>query len=108
MTYRKLRPLATLALSALICAGCSAAKHDTAQPAGGGQAVKFAQCMRANGVSAFPDPDASGELSIDGIANNSRIDTNSAAWNKAIGVCQDLQPAGFTGTRRSSEQQAAA
>src|SRR5579875_3096072 len=29
------------------------------------QAVKFAECMRANGVKAFPDPDASGQLTID-------------------------------------------
>ena len=107
MTYTRLRPLAAIALVALVSAGCSTAKADNAQSAGG-QAVKFAQCMRGNGVSAFPDPDASGELTIDGIANNSHIDTDSAAWHKAIGACQDLEPAGFTGTKRSAEQQAAA
>ena len=32
-----------------------------------GKAVKFAECMRDNGVSAFPDPDASGRLTIDGV-----------------------------------------
>jgi hypothetical protein len=64
--------------------------------------------MRDHGVSAFPDPDASGSLTADGIANDAHIDTNSAAWNRAIGACRNLEPAGFTGTKRSTEQQAAA
>ena len=29
--------------------------------------MKFAECMRANGVSEFPDPDASGKFDIDGV-----------------------------------------
>ena len=44
------------------------------------QAMKFAQCMRDNGVSEFPDPDASGAFTIDAIANGSSLDTNSAAF----------------------------
>jgi hypothetical protein len=51
------------------------------------QAVKFAECMRANGVREFPDPDASGTLTIDGIANRSSIDTSSAAFKQAIAQC---------------------
>ena len=31
------------------------------------QALKFAECMRDNGVKEFPDPDASGQLTIDAI-----------------------------------------
>jgi hypothetical protein len=62
--------------------------------------------MRTNGVKAFPDPDASGVLTIDGIANGSSLDTNSAAWKKAINACRDLEPAGFTGHKRSAQQQA--
>ncbi len=69
------------------------------------QAVKFAECMRANGVSAFPDPDASGSFTIDEIANGSSVDTNSAAWQKAIDACKDLQPPGFTGHKRSPQEQ---
>jgi hypothetical protein len=107
MTHTRLRPPAALVLVALVVAGCSSATADTAAPTGT-QAVKFSQCMRDNGVGAFPDPDASGKLTIDGIANNSHIDTNSAAWNQAIGACRKLEPAGFTGTRRSADQQAAA
>jgi hypothetical protein len=72
------------------------------------QAVKFAECMRKNGVRQFPDPDASGKLTIDAIANGSSLDTNSAAFKQAISACKDLEPPGFTGDKRSPEQQAAA
>ena len=61
--------------------------------------------MRDNGVSEFPDPDASGELTIDGIANGSSLDTNSAAFKQAISACKDLEPSGFTGHKRSAEKQ---
>jgi hypothetical protein len=111
VTRRKLRPLAALALVTLIGAGCSngSAGNDSA---GRGRtatrrekAVKFAECMRDNGVSAFPDPSASGELTIDGIANGSSVDPSSAAFKTATGACKDLEPAGFTGRKRSAQEQ---
>ena len=64
--------------------------------------------MREHGVREFPDPDASGELTIDGVVNGSSIDTSGAAWTGAIGACKDLEPSGFTGHKRSSSQQSAA
>jgi hypothetical protein len=72
------------------------------------QAVKFAECMRANGVKGFPDPDASGQLTIDSVANGSSLDTNSPAFKQALSACKDLEPAGFTGQKRSAQQQEAA
>jgi hypothetical protein len=72
------------------------------------KAMKFAQCMRDNGVSEFPDPDPSGELTIDGIANGSSLDPSTAVFKKAIGACKDLQPPGFTGHKRSAQQQESA
>jgi hypothetical protein len=109
---RALRPLAAIAVVALLGAGCANA---AAQSGSGGanasnreQAVKFAECMRKNGVREFPDPDASGDLTIDRIANGSSLDTNGAAFQRAVGACRDLQPSGFTGTKRSPEQQQAA
>ena len=59
--------------------------------------------MRDDGVSAFPDPDASGELTIDAIANGSSLDPNGAAFEKAMSACKDLQPPGFTGHKRSAQ-----
>ena len=70
---------------------------------GQGQAVKFAQCMRDNGVSEFPDPDASGELTIDGVVNGSSINPDGPAWQAAIDACKDLQPSGFTGDQDVSD-----
>ena len=72
------------------------------------KAVKFAECMRANGVGAFPDPDASGALTIDAVANGSSLDTGSAAFKQAVSACKDLEPSGFTGHPRSSQEQKAA
>jgi hypothetical protein len=123
MTHR--RSLATLALIALVGAGCGSnapsektsaddtgtARADTgttakATPRDG--ALKFASCMRDNGVGEFPDPDASGELTIDGILNGSSLDPDGPAWKQAIAACRDLQPPGFTGAKRSTGQQEAA
>jgi hypothetical protein len=70
--------------------------------------VKFAECMRANGVSAFPDPDASGASTIDAVANGSSVDTSSAAFKQALSACKDLEPPGFTGHQRSTQEQEAA
>jgi hypothetical protein len=52
---------------------------------------------RDNGVSEFPDPDASGRLTFDAVVNGSSLDPSSAAWKTAIGACEDLQRPGFTG-----------
>ena len=110
---RPLAALALIAMLALISAGCS----NTAVETGSGgndaasnqqKAVKFAECMRDNGVSAFPDPDASGELTIDGIANGSSVDPSAPAWKRAIGACKDLEPPGFMGRKRSAQEQEAA
>ena len=105
-----MRPSVALVLVALISAGCGS--NATGSPDTGGgerdEAVKFAACMREHGVSDFPDPDASGELTIDGIVNGSSLDPGTAAWKQAIGACKDLQPPGFTGHKRRAEQQDAA
>jgi hypothetical protein len=110
---RKLEPLAALATVALIGAGCSnePAENGNAGNTNAGndeQAVKFAECMRDNGVSEFPDPDASGGLTIDGVVNGSSLDPSTPAWKEAIGACKDLQPPGFTGDEDiSAEEQEA-
>jgi hypothetical protein len=106
---RRLAP-AVLATIALIGAGCSSSPADTA---GTGttkatpreKAVTFSECMREHGVREFPDPDASGELTIDGVLNGSSLDPDAPAWKTAIAACKDLQPSGFTGRKRSAGQQ---
>ena len=108
----KRRALAALAVVLLIVAGCSSGSAENGDTPSGNEnatnrdkAVRFSECMRDNGVSAFPDPDASGELTIDGIANGSSLDPNTAAFEQAISACKNLQPAGFTGHKRSAQKQ---
>lgn len=112
---RRRRPPAALALIATVAliSACDSSPP-TATPIGGtntaanAQAVKFAECMRRNGVSQFPDPGASGKLTIDAVANGSSLNTNSPAFVQALSACKDLEPAGFTGSKRSPQQQQAA
>jgi len=108
---RTLRPLAALAMLAVVVAGCSNAPAGTTSSNSSAsiheKAVKFAECMRAHGVSAFPDPNASGELTIDAVANGSSLDTSSAAFKQAMSACKDLEPPGFTGTKVTPQQRGA-
>jgi hypothetical protein len=112
---RRRRPLAALTLVALI-GGCGSSAPVEAGTGGATnnlaanarKAVKFAECMRRNGVSQFPDPGASGKLTIDAVANGSSLDTSTPAFTQAVTACKDLEPAGFTGSKRSSLQQQAA
>ena len=105
----KLRPLAALALVALIGAGCSDEPAEDGNAANANadyeKAVKFSQCMRDNGVAEFPDPDASGGLTIDGVLNGSSLDPSTPAWKEAIGACKDRQPPGFTGDEEVSAEE---
>jgi hypothetical protein len=109
---RKLRPLAALAMVALIGAGCSKDSDGTGTgndaAANQTKAVRFAECMRDNGVAEFPDPDASGPMTVDGVVNGSTLDPSSAAWEAAIAACKDLQPSGFMGDEEvTAEEQEA-
>ena len=115
---RTRRPLAALALIAMVALiGACGSSVPAATGTGGGdnntvadahKAVKFAECMRSNGVSQFPDPSGSGKLTIDGIVNGSGLDPSSRAFTQALSACKHLEPAGFTGTKRSPQQQDAA
>jgi hypothetical protein len=98
---------------ALIGAGCS---NESAENGNTGsntatnrdKAARFAECMRDNGVSEFPDPDASGGLTIDGVLNGSSLDPSAPEWKEAVSACKDLQPPGFTGDHEvSAEEQEA-
>jgi hypothetical protein len=108
------RAMVAVAIITLVIAACSTGPLTTGtgstdnENAAHGQALRFAACMRDNGLRDFPDPDSSGEFTIEQIANGSSVDTNSAAFSRALIACKDLEPAGFTGSGRTPEQQAAA
>jgi hypothetical protein len=84
---RRLGALAALAVVALIGAGCSdePAENGGAPNANADyqNAVKLAECMRDNGVSEFPDPDASGGLTIDRVVNGSWLGPSTLFLHRA-------------------------
>jgi hypothetical protein len=116
---RNLWPLAALATVALIGAGCSngSAKNGntgtgTASSSGTAssgadqklskqeKAVKFAECMRANGVPHFPDPDPKGDL-------NFGVDVSKEVFARAVDACKALKPPGALSAKRTPKQQSA-
>ena len=112
---RTLRPLAALAMVALlgvISAGCgSNASPDTGAATSSGtgantkltardKAVKFAECIRAHGVSDFPDPNAKNDFEYG-------VSVSPAVWRQATTACKDLQPPGALSSKRTPKQQSA-
>jgi hypothetical protein len=112
--HRLLAALAPITLVALISGCGSTAPAATGNGDGANntanaqKAVKFAECMRSNGVSAFPDPGASGKVTLDGIVNGSSLNPSAPAFNQAISACKALEPAGFMGSKRNPQQQSGA
>jgi hypothetical protein len=113
---RKLRPLAALAMVTLIGAGCSNGSAEngntgtgTASTTSSGadktltardKAVKFAECIRAHGVSDFPDPNAKNQFEYG-------VSVTPAVWEQATTACKDLQPPGTLSAKRTPKQQSA-
>jgi hypothetical protein len=125
---RRLWPLAALATVALIGAGCSNGSAEngntgTATASSSGttsstgtasntssgadkkltardKAVKFAECIRAHGVSDFPDPNEKNDFDYG-------VSVTPAVWNKATTACKNLQPPGTLSGKRTPKQQSA-
>jgi hypothetical protein len=54
--------------------------------------LAYARCMRAHGISDFPDPDAHGDLGLNG-QPGSDLDPNNARFKAADAACKALRPA---------------
>jgi hypothetical protein len=92
------RLLAVLAVSSIALAACgSSSKPSRSSTPGSGspaltQAVKFAQCMRANGATKWPDPSSSGHS-----PSLSQIDPNLPTFQTAYTACRMDLPSGQVG-----------
>jgi hypothetical protein len=107
--------LALIAMVALVSACGSSTPSQTGAGSGGGsstaavheQAVKFAECIRSNGVTEFPDPNASGQFAYGIPSKSSPLNPSSPAWKQAIGACKNLEPPSFIPTSFTPTQLAA-
>lgn len=114
MSRKRSQPAALVLIAMVVPISACGSSAPTGSSAGNStaantqNAVKFAECMRSNGVSEFPDPGASGSFTIDGVVNGSSLDPNTPAFKQALGACRGLEPAGFTGGERSAQQNQAA
>lgn len=101
MRPRRRRWLAAVALlTAGLLAGCGGSSGDDAGAsrgsASGDSAVRFAECMRENGVPDFPDP-------VDGRITMSSAQAGSAAMRAAQEACQELAPHGRANPRMQEQ-----
>lgn len=112
-TRRSLVALALAGLIGLAGAGCgstgAAGTATSARTTDSGadkslskqeKAVKFAECMRANGVPHFPDPDPRGEV-------NFGVDVTPQVFTRAVDACKALKPPGALSSKRTPKEQAA-
>jgi hypothetical protein len=119
---KTLWPLAALATVALLAVGCSngsaekgdtgtdtASRSGTTSSSGSGEnkkatardkAVRFAECIRAHGVSDFPDPNGKNEFEYG-------VSVTPAVWKRATTACKDLQPPGTLSSKRTHKEQSA-
>jgi hypothetical protein len=88
--------LATLVVCSIALAACGSSPNpgSSSTPTASGsaqtQAVKFAQCMRSNGVTNYPDPSSSGRPQ-----SLNQIDPNSPEFQTAYTACRkDLTSGG--------------
>jgi hypothetical protein len=96
-----------LSATALLGAGCtdnsppdaevaslspSAGASSPGAAAGKPSARAYSQCMRAHGISDFPDPNSSGEIALNA-QPGSDIDPNNPTFQAADRTCKPLMPA---------------
>jgi hypothetical protein len=73
-----------------LVAACSSRDSQTPPATGQEQALKYAQCMRANGVPGFPDPDPDGRFR--GLSHEQH---NNPKFRAAQEACRELAQGGL-------------
>lgn len=63
--------------------------------------IAFSKCMRAHGVTNFPDPSGGGGLNLDGTG----INPQSPSFRAAQAICFKLLPGGGPAKQHASAQQ---
>jgi len=102
---------AVVAAAALGVAACGSSPGTAGAGSGGGSSddrqaklVKYAQCMRQNGVPSFPDP-VNGQLRLT-VTPGGTLDPTSPQFKAAQQTCKSLQPPGLqNGSGQNAQQQ---
>lgn len=107
---RRARPLraGTLAVMVgvlLLSAACSSGPSSSSDPTAGTSAyyraaVAYAQCVRANGVPNFPDPNSQGVFAV----KNNDTQAEEAQLHTAENTCKHLLPNGGQQTKNQQQQ----
>ncbi|WP_405620772.1 hypothetical protein [Streptomyces sp. NBC_01508] len=102
-TSARILSLVPLLLAGVLLTGCSDDGSSSADSGSGPDAsptsteersLAYAECMRENGVTKFPDPSEGGGIKLD---PSSGVDPESAEFKKAQEACVDLSPQGLGG-----------
>ncbi len=88
-----------VAVGGLVLVGCGSSSKPS-HSAGLDPGIKFADCMRANGVPSFPDPSGGGG----GVQIPNSIDANSPAFQRAQKACGGLIPGPGGGEAATEDQ----
>src|SRR5215469_9241605 len=87
--------LACLALVATACSSSASSGTGAGPASGGGSArhseLAFSRCMRAHGISDFPDPTSQGGIALNG-GPGSDLNPSSPLFKAANSACKPLLP----------------
>ena len=104
MHAKLIRNLSATAILAIACAvalsACGPSSKKPAADRGGNALIAFSKCMRANGVTNFPDPSGGGGLNIAGTG----INPQAPAFKSAQAACVKLMPGGGPSTHATAQQ----
>jgi hypothetical protein len=67
------------------------------------KALAYAQCIRAHGVSSYPDPNSNGQFVIQNGSNDPTANVSITVLNAATKACQKLLPPSMAGPQQGSQ-----
>ncbi len=104
MPTKRIRNLSATMIVALACgvalSACGSSSKKSVADRGGNALIAFSRCMRANGVTNFPDPSGGGGLNIAGTG----INPQAPAFRSAQAACFKLMPGGGPSTHATEQQ----
>jgi hypothetical protein len=104
MQAKLIRNLSATAIAVLTStvalAACGSSNTKPAADRAGNALIAFSKCMRAHGVTNFPDPAGGGGVNIAGTG----INPQAPAFKSAQAACSKLMPGGGPSTHGNAQQ----